>query len=166
MQVFTDATTLTAAHPDLTETSHHIAVTSGTDVTGYVDLLNKDLAPLGVNARAGGLDAGGDVVVTLNALSVMLVAVAALGVLSGVLLDVRERVREIGVHKTLGMTPRQTIVVVVPSVVVTGLAAGTLGVPLGVALHDWVIPALRSCPPAGPPDGRLIAVNFGPRTAC
>ncbi|WP_327733054.1 hypothetical protein OG749_03480 [Streptomyces nojiriensis] len=47
MQVFTDATTLTAAHPDLTETSHHIAVTSGTDVTGYVDALNKDLAPLG-----------------------------------------------------------------------------------------------------------------------
>ncbi|MFD7783299.1 FtsX-like permease family protein [Streptomyces nojiriensis] len=53
-------------------------------------------------------------VVTLNALSVMLVAVAALGVLSGVLLDVRERVREIGVHKALGMTPRQTIVMLSP----------------------------------------------------
>lgn len=109
MQVFTDASTLTAAQPDLTETSHHIAVTSGTDVTGYVDALNNDLAPLGATARAGGLDAGGDMVVTLNALSViltlMLVAVAALGVLNGVLLDTRERVRELGVHKALGMTP-------------------------------------------------------------
>ncbi|WP_208614480.1 ABC transporter permease [Streptomyces regalis] len=146
MQVFTDATTLTAAHPDLTETSHHIAVTSGTDVTGYVDALNKDLAPLGVTARAGGLDAGGDMVVTLNALSailtLMLVAVAALGVLNGVLLDTRERVREIGVHKALGMTPRQTIAMVLTSVVVTGLVAGTLGVPLGTALHGWVIPAM------------------------
>ncbi|HET6861223.1 MAG TPA: FtsX-like permease family protein, partial [Streptomyces sp.] len=46
MQVFTDASTLTAAHPDLKETSHHIAVTSGTDVSAYVDALNKDLAPL------------------------------------------------------------------------------------------------------------------------
>ncbi|MEU3613035.1 FtsX-like permease family protein [Streptomyces sp. NPDC006872] len=146
MQVFTDASTLTSAHPDLTETSHHIAVTSGTDVTGYVDALNKDLAPLGVTARAGGLDAGGDVVVTLNALSailtLMLVAVAALGVLNGVLLDTRERVREIGVHKALGMTPRQTVAMVLTSVAVTGLVAGTLGVPLGVALHGWVLPAM------------------------
>jgi putative ABC transport system permease protein len=146
MQLFTDASTLTAAHPALTETSHHIAVTSGTDVTGYVDALNKDLAPLGVTARAGGLDAGGDMVVTLNSLSailtLMLVAVAALGVLNGVLLDTRERVREIGVHKALGMTPRQTVAMVLTSVIVTGLVAGALGVPLGVVLHGWVIPAM------------------------
>ncbi|MGC9544627.1 ABC transporter permease [Streptomyces sp. UG1] len=146
MQVFTDASTLAPAHPDLTETSHHIAVASGTDVTGYVDVLNRDLAPLGATARAGGLDSGGDMVVTLNSLSLlltlMLVAVAALGVLNGVLLDTRERVREIGVHKALGMTPRQTLAMVITSVVVTGLIAGTLGVPLGVALHGWVIPAM------------------------
>ncbi|WP_328919653.1 FtsX-like permease family protein [Streptomyces sp. NBC_00208] len=164
MQVFTDASTLTAAHPDRTETSHHIAVTSGTNVTGYVDALNKDLAPLGATARAGGLDAGGDMVVTLNALSVtltlMLVAVAALGVLNGVLLDTRERVREIGVHKALGMTPRQTIAMVITSVVVTGLAAGTLGVPLGVALHGWVIPAMGDSVGLRLP-GSVIAVYHG-----
>ncbi|MFD6275257.1 ABC transporter permease [Streptomyces sp. NPDC060209] len=146
MQVFTDSSTLAAAHPDLTETSHHIAVTSGTDVSGYVESLNRDLTPLGATARAGGLDNGSDMVVTLNALSViltlMLVAVAALGVLNGVLLDTRERVREIGVHKALGMTPRQTIAMVITSVVVTGLVAGALGVPLGVALHGWVLPAM------------------------
>ncbi|MFI6729754.1 ABC transporter permease [Streptomyces atratus] len=164
MQVFTDAATLAAAHPDLTETSHHIAVTSGTDVTGYVDALNKDLAPLGVSARAGGLDAGGDMVVTLNALSsiltLILVAVAALGVLNGVLLDTRERVREIGVHKALGMTPRQTIAMVLTSVVVTGLAAGALGVPLGVALHGWVIPAMGDSAGLRLPDS-VIAVYHG-----
>ncbi|MFF3934862.1 ABC transporter permease [Streptomyces phaeofaciens] len=146
MQVFTDASTLTAAQPDLTETSHHIALTSGTDVSGYVDALNKDLAPLGVTARAGGNDAASDQVLTLNALSailtLMLVAVAALGVLNGVLLDTRERVREIGVHKALGMTPRQTVAMVLTSVVMTGLIAGALGVPLGVVLHGWVIPAM------------------------
>ncbi|WP_340384629.1 hypothetical protein U5640_42955 [Streptomyces sp. SS7] len=31
---------------------------------------------------------------------------------------------------------------VLTSVVLTGLAAGTLGVPLGVALHGWVRPAM------------------------
>ncbi|MER6186897.1 FtsX-like permease family protein [Streptomyces sp. NPDC001652] len=146
MQVFTDASTLKDAHPDPTETSHHIAVTSGTDVTAYADALNKDLAPLGATARAGGLGSGSDVVGTLNALSailtLLLVAVAALGVLNGVLLDTRERVREIGVHKALGMTPWQTVAMVLTSVVVTGLVAGALGVPLGVALHGWVIPAM------------------------
>lgn len=161
MQVFTDATTLAAARPDLSETSHHIAVLSGTDVTRYVDALNEDLTPLGVSARAGGLDAGGDMVVTLNALSavltLMLVTVAALGVLGGVLLDTRERVREIGVHKALGMTPRQTIAMVLTSVVMTGLAAGALGVPLGVALHGWVIPAMGDSAGLRLPDS-VIAV--------
>ncbi|MFD5730922.1 ABC transporter permease [Streptomyces sp. NPDC058368] len=146
MQVFTDAATLTAAHPDLTETSHHIAVASGTDVHTYVDALNKTLKPLGATARAGGLGAGGDMVATLNALSailtLMLVAVAGLGVLNGVLLDTRERLREIGIHKALGMTPRQTVAMVLTSVAVTGLAAGALGVPLGMALHRRVLPAM------------------------
>ncbi|RNF94671.1 ABC transporter permease [Streptomyces botrytidirepellens] len=164
MQVFTDASTLTAARPDLTETSHHIAVTSGTGVTGYVDALNTDLAPLGATAQAGGLGAGGDMVVTLNALSVfltvMLVAVAALGVLGGVLLDTRERVREIGVHKALGMTPRQTVAMVLTSVVVTGLVAGALGVPLGVALHGWVLPAMGNSVGLRFPDS-VIAVYHG-----
>ncbi|MFJ8713860.1 ABC transporter permease [Streptomyces violaceus] len=164
MQVFTDASTLTAAHPDLTETSHHIAVTSGTDAAGYVDALNKDLAPHGATARVGGLDAGGDMVVTLNALSailtLMLVAVAALGVLNGVLLDTRERVREIGVHKALGMTPRQTVAMVLTSVLVTGLVAGALGVPLGVALHGWVLPAMGDSVGLRLP-GSVIAVYHG-----
>ncbi|MFD9502322.1 ABC transporter permease [Streptomyces sp. NPDC060035] len=164
MQVFTDASTLAAAHPDLTETSHHIAVTSGTDVSDYVEALTKDVASLGVSARAGGLDAGGDMVVTLNALSailtLMLVAVAALGVLNGVLLDTRERVREIGVHKALGMTPRQTIAMVLTSVVVTGLIAGALGVPLGMALHGWVIPAMGAGVGLRLP-GSVVAVYHG-----
>ncbi|MEV1011042.1 ABC transporter permease [Streptomyces sp. NPDC049881] len=146
MQVFTDAATLAAAHPDPTETSHHIALTPGTDVAGYVAALNDDLAPLGATARAGGDGGGGSMVATLDALSavltLMLVAVAALGVLNGVLLDTRERVRELGVQKALGMTPRQTVTTVVTSVAVTGLAAGAVGVPLGVALHGRVIPAM------------------------
>lgn len=97
MQVFTDASTLTDAHPDLTEASHHIAVASGTEVTGYVDALNRDLAPLGVTAR-----------------------------------------------------------MVLTSVAVTGLVAGTVGVPLGVALHGgssprWVTAWGSACrTPASP----------------
>ncbi|MFJ8694965.1 ABC transporter permease, partial [Streptomyces roseolilacinus] len=130
----------------------------------YVTALNEDLVPLGATAQTGGLGAGGDMVVTLDVLSamltLMLVAVAALGVLNGVLLDTRERVREIGVHKALGMTPRQTVTMVLTSVVVTGLVAGALGVPLGVALHGWVLPAMGDSVGLRLP-GPVIAVYQG-----
>ena len=70
----------------------------------------------------------------------MLVAVAGLGVLNTVVLDTRERVRDLGVFKALGMTPRQTVAMVLTSVGVIGLLAGLLGVPAGIALHGWVLP--------------------------
>ncbi|MEU1122876.1 hypothetical protein ABZ371_04670 [Streptomyces sp. NPDC005899] len=68
-----------------------------------VDALNKGLAPLGTTAQAGGLGRGSDMGVTLNSLSAILtlMLVAALGVRNGVLLDTRERVREVGVQEAL-----------------------------------------------------------------
>ncbi|MFJ5304947.1 hypothetical protein [Streptomyces sp. NPDC088350] len=40
------------------------------------------------------------------------------------------------------MTPRQTVTMVVTSVVLPGLAGGALGVPLGLAVHGAVLPAM------------------------
>jgi putative ABC transport system permease protein len=39
-------------------------------------------------------------------------------------------------------TPRQTVVVVVTSVAMTGLIGGGVGMPLGVALNGWIMPAM------------------------
>jgi putative ABC transport system permease protein len=146
MEVFTDAASLPAASLDPAETTQHIELTSGTGAVSYAAALNEELEPLGVTARADGDDRGSSMVLTLNALSaaltLMLVVVAGLGVLNGVVLDTRERVRDLGVYKALGMTPRQTITTVVASVLVTGLAGGAVGVPLGLALHDVVLPAM------------------------
>lgn len=77
-------------------------------------------------------------------LTVMLVVVAGLGVLNTVVLDTRERVHDLGVMKALGMAPRQTVAMVVTSVAGIGALAGVVGVPLGIALHDYVIPAMGS----------------------
>ncbi|WP_206305913.1 FtsX-like permease family protein [Streptomyces sp. RFCAC02] len=163
MQVFTDAATIASAQPDPWETSHHIAVAPGTDPARYADALNRELEPLGVTAQVGGLDSSSSMVLTLNALSgaltLMLVVVAALGVLNGVLLDTRERVREIGIHKALGMVPRQTVAMVVTSVVLTGLIAGAVGVPLGVALHGRVLPAMGDTAGLRLPDSVLAVYH-------
>ncbi|WP_433259915.1 ABC transporter permease [Actinosynnema sp. CS-041913] len=142
MQVLADAATF----PDLRPAGYYVTVEPGTDVTAYLDGLNAVLRPLGVVARSGADENVSEVLViigTLTAfLTLMLVAVAALGVLNTVVLDTRERVRDLGVHKALGMTPRQTIAMVIASVVVTGVVGGAGGVPAGTALHRVVLPEM------------------------
>lgn len=165
MLVYTDAATLTRAVPDLPATGHHISVSPGTDVGGYVKELNSALKPLGVTAQGREAADGGEVILVLNALTailtLMLVAVAGLGVLGGVVLDTVERVRDLGVYKALGMTPRQIVAMVLTSVALPGLAGGALGVPAGVALHAMVMPAMGHSAGLRLPDS-VIAVHGTP----
>ncbi|MFB6715935.1 MULTISPECIES: FtsX-like permease family protein [unclassified Streptomyces] len=161
--------------PGLTGTIDVIAFTGDASWCGYtmvsgrwIDKPGEAVVPTpflaATDTHIGDTVTRGDMVVTLNALSViltlMLVAVAALGVLNGALLDTRERIRELGVHKALGMTPRQTITMVITPVVMTGLVAGNPGVPLGVALHGWVIPAMGDSVRLRLP-GSVLAVYHG-----
>ncbi|MFD4772188.1 ABC transporter permease, partial [Streptomyces niveus] len=165
MLMYTDAATLTRAVPDLPATGHHIAVSSGTDVGEYVKALNKGLKPLGITAQGREAADGGEVILVLDALTailtLMLVAVAGLGVLGGVVLDTVERVRDLGVYKALGMTPRQIVAMVLTSVALPGLAGGALGVPAGVALHAMVMPAMGHSAGLRLPDS-VIAVHGTP----
>ncbi|WP_223206242.1 FtsX-like permease family protein [Streptomyces xanthii] len=113
------------------------------------------MKPLRLVAERPGPGNGSDQVVALNSLTalltVLLVTVAGLGVLNGVLLDTRERAREMGIHKALGMTPWQTVVAVVVSAALTGLACGALGVPLGMALHHAIVPVMGDSAEIGLP---------------
>ncbi|MFJ9566619.1 FtsX-like permease family protein [Streptomyces fuscichromogenes] len=146
LRVFTDLATLRTADPDLHPTDHSVRLTRGTDVAAYVKHLNAVLKPLGVSATDTKSVNGSDGAVALDTLAAMLTliltAVAGLGVLGGVVLDTHERIRDLGIHKALGMTPRQTVTLVIASVVLPGLAGGALGVPLGLAVHRVVMPAM------------------------
>jgi putative ABC transport system permease protein len=51
-------------------------------------------------------------------------------------------VHDLGVHKALGMTPKQTTTMVLASVLLAGLAGGAIGVPLGTVLHRIIMPAM------------------------
>jgi putative ABC transport system permease protein len=144
--VFTDAATFAATKPNLVDASYHIGLTDGTDVAAYVAGLNTALGSSGFTAQSGQSGGSSDTIVLLDALAalltLMLVTVAGMGVLNMVVLDTRERVRELGIHKALGMAPRQTIAMVIASVVVTGLVGGVIGASVGVALHHVVVPAM------------------------
>ena len=144
--VFADAATFAATKPNLTAASYHIRLADGVDVSEYLTGLNSALATSGFTAASEQSTGGSSTIVLLDALAalltLMLVAVAAMGVLNMVVLDTRERVRDLGIHKALGMTPLQTIAMVIASVVVTGLAGGAIGVTAGVAVHRAVTPAM------------------------
>lgn len=138
LQMLTDARTLPWVTPDALT----VVVSAGNDVSAYVSALNAVVTPL--NARAEAPDQRtADVVLIINALAglltVLLIVVAALGVLNTVVLETRERVHDLGVHKALGMAPRQTIAMVIASVVVTGIAGGLVGTPAGLLLQRVIV---------------------------
>nr|WP_308191886.1 ABC transporter permease [Kitasatospora humi] len=74
----------------------------------------------------------------------MMIAVAALGVLNTVVQDTRERIHDLGVFKALGMTPKQTIAMVLTSVSLTGLIAGLFGAPIGMAVENVTLSRMGS----------------------
>ena len=75
-------------------------------------------------------------------LTLVIALVAGLGVLNTVVLQTRERVHDLGAFKAVGMTPRQTITMVVSTVAGTGLVAGLASIPAGVTLHRDVLPVM------------------------
>ncbi|MCZ4121962.1 FtsX-like permease family protein [Streptomyces sp. H39-S7] len=147
MTILTDAASLTGlatvVEPESVRFS--IDLTPGTDPQSYLAALNTALEPLGITAEGNTSETSSTVVAmdTLAALlTLMLVSVAGLGVLNTVVLDTRERVHDFGVFKALGMSPRQTITMVLTSVAGIGLVAGLVGVPVGIALHGYVLPVM------------------------
>jgi putative ABC transport system permease protein len=122
-----------------------VALNPGVSAGDYIAKLNTVLQPLGAQAVPNE-DSGGGLLIILEAmaaiLTLMLVAVAGLGVLNSVILDTRERVHDLGVCKAIGMSPRQTVTMVLASVVGLGTVGGIIGVPAGVALHDYILPLM------------------------
>ncbi|MEE1663954.1 FtsX-like permease family protein [Streptomyces sp. WAC07094] len=145
MELLTPTSTLAVLGLDAKPGRYHVETRPGTALAHYLTSLNTALEPVGAVARANTANTS-DVIVTMDALvgtlTLMLVAVAGLGVLNTVVLETRDRVHELGVFKALGMAPRQTVTMVLTSVGGIGLVAGAAGVPAGVALHRFVTPLM------------------------
>ncbi|WP_406197151.1 FtsX-like permease family protein [Kitasatospora sp. NBC_01560] len=136
----------------------HVDLAPGTDRRSYADALDETLRPLGLGAEPG--EARVNItVLAMNSLAavltLLLVVVAGLGVLNTVLLDTRERVHDLGVLKAIGMSPRQTLGMVLTSVCGSGLLAGLVGVPVGVTVHHWIVPAMARAAGTGVPEADL-----------
>ncbi|MGS2617833.1 FtsX-like permease family protein [Micromonospora sp. LZ34] len=140
----------TDAAPD----AYEIGLTSGTDPASYADSLSVALAGVsdGVQLRDERNEVIDIMLALVGTLTLLLSIVAALGVFNTAVLNTRERTHEIGVLKSIGMTPRQVRTMVIASVGGIGLLAGALAVPVGLALHRGVLPVMADAAETGLPD--------------
>jgi len=156
--MYTSAATLNAVDPAHGVSRYDVALRPGTDPHAYANELS---AALGGSYEVGTNGGGGSqvfaVVTLVGMLTLLIIVVAGLGVLNTVALQIRERAHAIGVFKAVGMTPRQTLAMIVCSVAAVGLIAGIVAVPAGVYLHHGVAPVMAHASNANLP-GSLLSV--------
>ncbi|MEU7317723.1 ABC transporter permease [Streptomyces sp. NPDC007083] len=135
-----------ADFPTAEPSSFLVELKSGVSADEYAHRVAAALEPLGGDATANTSSGQEGVLLLMSAMAVlltlMLISVAGLGVLNSVILDTRERVHSLGVCKAIGMTPGQTVSLVLASVTVIGVLGGLIGVPTGYALHGLVMPLM------------------------
>jgi putative ABC transport system permease protein len=121
---------------------YDIGTTAGTNATTYMNAV-RQAAPSLLVLPNSSINTAAELIASFSFLfTVLLAIVTALGVLNTVLLTVRERRRELGMLKSVGMTPRQVTAMMVTSVVALGLVGSCVGVPLGILLHRIVVPEM------------------------
>ena len=87
-----------------------------------------------------------ELLLLIYALDTVLLVITATTVVAVALLSVRERIRDYGVLKAIGVTPSQIISTVVSSQAALAMLASVVAVPLGIGLYL----ALAGSPAARP----------------
>lgn len=131
--------TLGQLAPDSRAVDYTVRLAPGADARAYADAV--DAADRGLRSESGySVNSATTTVVGFSSVfSVMLALVASLGVFNTVLLNTRDRRRDLGMLKSIGMTPRQVVAITVTSVTGLGLVGGLLGIPLGIIAHRLVV---------------------------
>jgi putative ABC transport system permease protein len=148
--LFSSWRTLGGTAAGLATTWYEIGLKPGTSQPAYTRDLSQALGPqFGVRAPVGASGLGGGEPATIASdislirlLTLLVTVLAGLGVLSSVLMVTRERVHDLGVFKALGMTPRQTITMVICWVIPPAVAGAAIAVPAAIAAYSVTIQAI------------------------
>jgi putative ABC transport system permease protein len=155
--MITDWRTVASADPSLAQPGQYdVGLRPGTSASAYAQALGNRLgSSRGVSLNSRNAQVVDLMLGLIGALTLMLAVVAGLGVLNTVVLTTRERVHDLGVFKAVGMTPRQTIAMVLCWVAGAGLVAGVIAVPAGIVVHNHVLPVMASSANLGLPASYL-----------
>jgi putative ABC transport system permease protein len=141
-EMFMSSSTLSSVAPGLAAEQYDVSVRPGVNVQSYANELSARLGPTFDVSTSADSPVFRSVLVLVLMLTVLLMVVAGLGVLNTITLQIRERAHSLGIFKAIGMTPVQTMAVVVCSVIGTGVVAGVIALPVGIALHRYVVPIM------------------------
>jgi putative ABC transport system permease protein len=119
--------------------AYTVTLAPGADAQAYMKAVKAADPGLYPSKESSGNSATTTVVSFSSVFTVLLSIVAALGVFNTVLLNIRERRRDLGMLKSIGMTPRQVTAMALTSVAGMGLVSGLIGIPLGIAAHRLVV---------------------------
>ena len=140
--LFTSWQTLGGTAAGVRATNYIIGLRPGTSPRAYLAPLRRALGP-GYGAGipdVGSGPAGADSSISLvHRLTTLIAVLAGLGVLTSVLMLTRERVHDLGIFKALGMTPRQTVSMVICWVVAPAVAAAAIAIPVASYLHALTV---------------------------
>lgn len=151
-----DWPTFTALAPEEKPIAYHVKLRDGTDPAAYARAAAA--ADPGVSPAVTGPNAITQTVVgSASVLTAMLAVVASLGVFNTVVLNTRDRRRDLGMLKSIGMTPRQVTVMMTTSMAALGALGSALGVLLGIWGYRQVVPRMVDAVDLTLPvhDGRL-----------
>jgi putative ABC transport system permease protein len=158
VDMYLSPATLAAVDPGVGVQQYDVSLRPGTNSGAYANAVSAKLgSSYFANARLGGGSVFAAVETLVTLLTILIMVVAGLGVLNTVALQIRERAHDIGVFKSVGMTPRQTLAMILCSVAVVGLVAGIIAVPAGMYLHDGVVPTMAHAANSGIPASLLTA---------
>jgi putative ABC transport system permease protein len=136
-----DAASVPAAGEGPEPRPFSVIVKPGTDPADYAARINATTPSSGLFAEVSEPDLGDNAILSglFLLFSVIICAAAALGVLNSAVLSARERSRDLGVLKAIGMSPRQVVLMMMASMAALGIVGGAAGVPLGVLAHHGVV---------------------------
>jgi putative ABC transport system permease protein len=138
-------------------TDYRIGLRPGTSPQSYTTALSRKLGPsFGVHLASEGTGTSpSGTSALIRVLTELIVALAALGVLSSVLISTRERVHDLGIYKSLGMTPRQTLIMVICGLIAPAIAASVIAVPAGIYLHAVTVREIGTITGSGVAPGAI-----------
>jgi putative ABC transport system permease protein len=147
--VWVSRQTLGGAAAGLAVHQYEMDLTPGTSVQGYTNalgrVLRRALGPAIVVGTEGASSIAGFLDTSLfQWLTVLVGVLAGLGVLNAALMATRERVHDLGVFKAVGMTPRQTVTMVICWVIAPAVIAAAIALPAGLIIQDHLVRQLTS----------------------
>jgi putative ABC transport system permease protein len=156
--LYTSWQTLGGTAAGLRATHYAIELRPGTSRQAYLAALSKALGPrFGTHIPEAGkaADAAANSSSLVRLLTELIAVLAGLGVLTSVLMLTRERVHDLGIFKALGMTPRQTVTMVICWVIAPAVAAAAIAIPAAIYLHALTVQSIGTITGSGVPPSAI-----------